>query len=180
MNNLASALDRLGRTDQVLERYERLVTIQTQLEGEEDPRTLAALNNLGSQLSEMGRPEEALPILERALDIKRRVLPSGHPSLVASLSSLARTLELVGEPGFAEELYDEALAEGREALGEGDRRVCIVRLNRARLLMRAGRAAEVLADLEALVPALEAIEQEGSVLLATARQALANCRRLGQ
>ena len=67
--------------------------------------------------------------------------------------------------------------EGREVLGEENRHVLILRFNRARLLMRAGRFADALADLEELVGILEKVEPEGSTLRSSAVNARSTCRQ---
>lgn len=92
-NNLAYALQRIGRPQDALASYERALTIR--------PDDLDVLNNLGMLLRTLGRPEDSLHVFDRALDAGKR--------FIDILTNRGNTLLSLGRPQEALTSFDEAL-----------------------------------------------------------------------
>jgi serine/threonine protein kinase/Tfp pilus assembly protein PilF len=107
-------------------------------------------SHLGNLFRLQGRPEQALPWHEQALDLLQP-LHQQQPNVIATQDMLGRT-----HWGRAQVL--EALKGSAEALADWDRAVELalpadrprVQLGRARARVRAGKAAEAVADADAL------------------------------
>ncbi len=103
----ANALYHLGRNQEALAGYERVLQLST--EAKDTAQAAAALGNRGSLYLGMGRTDEALRDLEQAHLLMKE---SGHADVAASiLNNLAVISEMVGRYIKAAEYYDRAIRE---------------------------------------------------------------------
>ncbi|WP_261560970.1 tetratricopeptide repeat protein, partial [Frankia tisae] len=79
LNNLALALQDLGRAGEALPLFQRALTIDEAVYGPDHPEVATALNNLALALQDLGRAGEALPLFQRALTIAEAVYGPDHP-----------------------------------------------------------------------------------------------------
>ncbi|AVH56536.1 MULTISPECIES: FxSxx-COOH system tetratricopeptide repeat protein [Streptomyces] len=117
VNGLGADLWGLGRYEEALELYERLVGTYSHLLGEQDSRTLSARNNLGFSLRLLGRYTEALDIDRRTLEARRQLLRGRHPWTLFSEVSYAIDLRLLGRYSEAESVQAKNVREHRIVMG---------------------------------------------------------------
>ena len=86
LNNKGVALDDLGRHEEAIEYYDRLLAI--------DPTEVNALNNKGVALAELGKYQEAIEYFDKALAIDPNDVYSLN-NKANSLASLAESIEEV-------------------------------------------------------------------------------------
>ncbi|NVL93610.1 MAG: tetratricopeptide repeat protein, partial [Desulfobacterales bacterium] len=97
--------------------FERALTINEKVVGEEHPNTAASLNNLGILLQAMGDLAGARSYYERALAINEKVLGGEHPGTALSLNNLGTLLRAMGDLAGARPYYERALAINEKVLG---------------------------------------------------------------
>jgi Flp pilus assembly protein TadD len=92
-NNLGLLLTDMGRTDEALAHYLKVLEI--------NPNDIETHNNLGVFLEKMGRPDEALAHYRKALEI--------NPNHAEAHNNLGVLLEKMGRPGEASAHYRKAM-----------------------------------------------------------------------
>jgi tetratricopeptide (TPR) repeat protein len=182
--NLANALLLLGRTDEAVAHYRKVI--------DNEPGDVAATYNLAVALTALGRTDEAVATLRRVLrldpdnvsankDLARALVAQGHPEqaiayyrkaverqpdLVEVQVELADTLQVIGRP-------DEAIAQYGRAL-QLDPNDAAVHNNLAVALAERGRLDEAIAHYREalrLDPALDSVRVNlNAVLAERARQ----------
>lgn len=143
LNDTGSALFRLGRLDQAVERLEEALALRRELDREAgksagSPRTATLVNNLGLMHYLQGRPGEAEPLLRDALEMRRKILPVGHPDVAQTLTNLGLLLKDYGSAEAAVGFLREALEVRRAGLQPDHYRIGQAMLNLAIALRESG------------------------------------------
>ena len=124
--NQATALNRLGRPDEALAKYERALAI---LETSPDQLALAtALNNLGEIYYSREVYDAARRYYERSLAILERISGPDHPDLAFPLVGLARVLDSENRHEESIATYERVVRITTAALGP-NHRLAAVALN---------------------------------------------------
>jgi serine/threonine protein kinase len=157
LNNIATELQALGRTDEALATLQRALSVLEAARSKDHPSLGAPLNNLAVLLRRAGRLEESRQHYQRALAIFERSKGKDHPSTITALGGL-------GMVAYDSQQLDEALAYNAQALervqrgmGEDTPRLEMPLRNLALIHLRAGRPAEARRH---LVRALHVLEKE--------------------
>ncbi|NVJ02395.1 tetratricopeptide repeat protein [Myxococcus sp. AM009] len=141
LNNIATELLSLGRTQEALETFQRSLTLLEAARSKEHASLAAPLNNLAGLLRREGRLEEARSHYARALAIFERSKGPDHPSTVTALGGL-------GMVAYDSDRLDEALTHNQQALeriqrsvGQDSPRLEMSLRNLGLIHLRAGRPA---------------------------------------
>jgi eukaryotic-like serine/threonine-protein kinase len=119
MSELANALFRLNRLDEVEELDRRTLSIRRRTLGEEDPETIRATNSLAATLFARAHYTEAAELFERALAGQRRQLGADHPDTLKIQNNLGAAYVELGRYSAAEPVLQAALAGRERVLGTG-------------------------------------------------------------
>ncbi|MEN9374370.1 MAG: hypothetical protein RIR79_1922 [Pseudomonadota bacterium] len=117
LNNVATALSKLGKREEALAAAQEAVSIRRTLAATRpdvfNPDLAMSLNNVANVLSELGKREEALAAAQEAVSIRRTLAATRpdvfNPDLAMSLNNVANRLSDLGQ-------REEALAAAREAV----------------------------------------------------------------
>ncbi|GLW82662.1 Tetratricopeptide repeat-containing protein [Actinokineospora globicatena] len=101
-NNLANALDKMGRYNEAEVEHRIVLETRTRVLGPEHPGTLTSRNNLAQALAEMGRYDEAEAENRAVLEAFTRVLGPEHPYTLTSRNNLVIALIELGRFSEAE------------------------------------------------------------------------------
>ncbi|NTX04457.1 serine/threonine protein kinase [Myxococcus sp. CA040A] len=187
------ALDQwlLGRYEQAIAGWRRILTIQERTQAPEHVALASPLLNLGARLRVEGLLDEARGHLERALAILEKAHGPNHPRVAAALEALA-LLELdAGQLERALAYCEQSLTRIRNVLGPESPRNAMPLLIRGQIHLAAGRFATAKKDLR---DSLELAEKEhgkdsvlstdmhiwlGNTALASGqpREAMVHCQR---
>ena len=143
-NNLAFAYHSVGRFDEAIELYERVLADQERVLGPDHPKTLTTCNNLAVAYHSAGRFDEAIELYERVLADQERVLGPDHPDTLATRNNLAAAYHSVGRFGEAIELYERVLADRVRVLGPDHPDTLATRNNLAAAYHSVGRFGEAI------------------------------------
>jgi tetratricopeptide (TPR) repeat protein len=192
LNNIATELLALGRTEEALATFQRSLSLLEAARSKDHPSLGPPLNNLAVLLRREGRLEEARRHYERALAIFERSKGPDHPSTVTALGGL-------GMVAYDSNQLDEALAYNQQALerlqrglGTDTPRAEMSLRNLGLIHLRAGRPAEARRTLTHALRLMEKAHGADSAVaggvrrdlarvdLATGawRAALAHCQRI--
>ncbi|NPC82526.1 tetratricopeptide repeat protein, partial [Pyxidicoccus fallax] len=157
LNNIATELLALGRTDEALATFQRSLSLLEAARSKDHPSLAAPLNNLAVLLRREGRLDESRRAFQRALAIFERSKGPDHPSTITALGGLGMVAYDSGQ-------LDEALAHNQQALeriqrglGMDTARAELPLRNLGLIHLRAGRPAEAR---EHLTRALRLLEKE--------------------
>ncbi|MGE3636251.1 MAG: tetratricopeptide repeat protein, partial [Sandaracinaceae bacterium] len=114
----ASALSRLGRSEESFVMYRRAIDTMQRTLGPNHPSNGPLLNNYATALRRAGRLDEARRYFEQALAIKRQTLGEDHPSVAITIANLAEIQQRLGNYGEAADLYRQAREMRGRTLGE--------------------------------------------------------------
>lgn len=173
MNNLASALGRLGRQEEAIAMYRRLVPLQEALMGQEHMDTLASKNNLAKDLHEIGRHAEALTLFEEVLETGSEVLGPSHSKMLAVRMFMGDCHYGLDQLEEAIAIYGDIVPKTREVLGSMHPQAITRGHNLAFYLAKAKRFEEAEPIWEEVVNAAEASYGPNDVRLAKHLQAYA-------
>ena len=151
-NNLAFAYHSVGRFDEAIELYERVLADQKWVLGPDHPNTLTTRSNLAGAYRSVGRFDEAIELYERVLADQERVLGPDHPDTLATRNNLAGAYRSVGRFGEAIELYERVLADRVRVLGPDHPDTLATRNNLAFAYHSAGHFDEAVNAWEELLP----------------------------
>ncbi|MCE9580384.1 MAG: serine/threonine-protein kinase [Deltaproteobacteria bacterium] len=112
-SNLATALRRLGRTDDAIAHARRAVALVAPL-GDTHPDTLSNRTGLAQALGSAGKHAEALAELQAVLAARRATLGDDHPDVARGHTAVAVELTALGR-------HEEAIVELRTAIAILDR-----------------------------------------------------------
>ena len=116
-NNLAFAYRSVGRFDEAIELYERVLADQERVLGPDHPDTLITRNNLAGAYHSAGRFDEAIELFEWVLADRVRVLGPDHPDTLATRNNLAFAYHSAGHFDEAVNAWEELLPDCRRVLG---------------------------------------------------------------
>jgi hypothetical protein len=152
-NNLALALDVLGRLEEAEAENRAVLEARNRRLGAEHPATLTSRGNLALVLHELGRLEEAEVETSAVMAVSARVLGAEHPDTLTSRSNRASLLRALRR-------LEEAEAESRAVLEARTRRLgaehpdtLTSRNNLAAVLHDLGRLEEAEAESRAVLGA---------------------------
>lgn len=107
------ALGELERWDALARSYARLLEIETERHGHDDPRVVTTVRKLGLTQLRRGDADASIELLERAAEADRAA--GRRNDLARSLAGLARAHLVLGAQPRAQELYEDARKEARRA-----------------------------------------------------------------
>ena len=116
-NNLAFAYRSVGRFDEAIELYERVLADQKWVLGPDHPNTLTTRSNLAGAYRSVGRFDEAIELFEWVLADRVRVLGPDHPKTLTTCNNLAVAYHSAGRFDEAIELFEWVLADRVRVLG---------------------------------------------------------------
>lgn len=106
----ASTYLKLGDISEAIASYEKVYSLNTNIYGEEHPRTLTALNCLAVNYGYSGDYQRAKELREKVYTLRCKVLGMEHPDTLRTLYGLAATYDALGEYKkeieLQEKLYD--------------------------------------------------------------------------
>ena len=143
-SNLAGAYRSVGRFDEAIELFERVLAEQERVLGPDHPDTLTVRNNLADAYHSAGRFDEAIELFERVLVGCERVLGPDHPDTLGTRSNLAFAYHSAGRFDEAIELFERVLVGCERVLGPDHPDTLIVRNNLAGAYHFAGRFDEAI------------------------------------
>ena len=109
-HNRAIALSGLGRYDEAIDEFERVIEAKTELLGPRHPSRLISMETLASTLREAGRFAVAGERLEASLALRREIYGPDALSLARVGNELANVHHDAGRYGEAERAYRDAMA----------------------------------------------------------------------
>ena len=118
LDQLAIALRRQGKVDELDAMYREILTIQRKMLGDKHSDVVRSLHRLGSLLRTQGKPSEAEDLFRKALVIRRKLPVDADPSLEYSVTVFANSLAQQRKYSEAEALFREALAICRKSFGD--------------------------------------------------------------
>ncbi len=142
LNNLGAVQFMEGHYEAALADYQRVEKIWAKTLGPDHPRVATSLTNIGETYWALGRYSEAEPMLRRALQIKERNLSPNEPSISETLRVLGDVYRDEGRYKDAEPLYLRAIQILETDFGTHHRRLIMPLESYAKMLRKAGRAAE--------------------------------------
>ncbi|MFE9483891.1 FxSxx-COOH system tetratricopeptide repeat protein [Streptomyces spororaveus] len=145
-NNLAVALEGLGRHQEAADLHEHNLAHLERSLGNDHSSTLTCRNNLAITLQGLGRRQEAADLHQRTLTDRERALGDDHPDTFSSRNNLALALRGLGRQQEAADLHEHNLARLERALGTDHPLTLGSRYNLANTLQGLGRHREA-ADL---------------------------------
>ena len=116
-NNLAFAYRSVGRFDEAIELYERVLADQKWVLGPDHPNTLTTRSNLAGAYRSVGRFDEAIELFEWVLADRVRVLGPDHPDTLATRNNLAFAYHSAGHFDEAVNAWEELLPDCQRVLG---------------------------------------------------------------
>ncbi|MGK5445405.1 tetratricopeptide repeat protein, partial [Micromonospora sp. URMC 105] len=143
-NNLASAYETVGRSDEAIGLYQRTLADCERVLGLDHPGTLGSRNSLGYAYARVGRSDEAIGLFERTLADRERVLGLDHPDTLGSRNNLAYAYARVGRLDEAIGLSERTLADCERVLGSDHPDTLISRNNLAGAYETVGRSDEAI------------------------------------
>ncbi|KAL7964914.1 hypothetical protein HDV63DRAFT_234690 [Trichoderma sp. SZMC 28014] len=116
MNNVASALNSLGKWNEAEPIHQQVLEVATKVLGAEHPNTLESMSDLASVFYSQGKCDKAEPINRQVLEVRTKVLGAEHPQTLISMKDLAITRRNRGKRDKAEAIVQQtqkATAQGR-------------------------------------------------------------------
>ncbi len=169
-SNLADLLTETGRAAEAETEVRKAIAIRTRALGPAHPESLASGGLLTQVLLQLDRLDEAEANARELL-----VRDQGRDRFATTQLRAGLGQVLLRAERFAEALplFEQAIAERRGMIPDAHVLVFAVRINRARALVGLGRKGEARAELQGMLPGLEAKGAEGASYLAHAREILA-------
>ena len=144
-NDMALALDYLGRQDEALRLHEEALAAYAGALGPEHPRVADTRNNMGVIYKAQGRLGEALAAYEEALAINLRAHGAGHVAVADGRNNMAVVHQLQGRFEEARAGFEAALEVRARCLGPRHPTVAEAKNNVAVAMEKQGRLDEALA-----------------------------------
>lgn len=141
-NDLALALQKLGRLEKAEEEFRTVLELRIQVSGPEHPHTLISRDNLAGALRDLGRLGEAEREFRAVIEIRTRMSGSDHPRTLVSRSNLATVLRHRGRLDEAEQEHRTILDIRMRMSGPMHRHTLTSRHSLARVLHDMGRLPE--------------------------------------
>ncbi|CAF0833684.1 unnamed protein product [Rotaria sordida] len=97
-HSLATFLYKMGKYDEAIEIFNRIVEVTNDNDNEKFMTTLSSTyNNIGLMYDSMGNYSDALSWYEKALEIQSNSLPSDHPSLATVYDNIGMVYRSLGD-----------------------------------------------------------------------------------
>ena len=117
VNNVANALESLGRFAKALPLLEEVLAASRRTYPDDHPEVALSLNNLAYCLHSLGRLSDALTYYEEALATQQRRFGGDHPYVATGLNNFAGCLQALGRADEALPRFEQALAMRRRLHG---------------------------------------------------------------
>ena len=129
LQNLATTLEELGRTDEAEARYTQALTYFERELGAEHPSVALVLHNMAVFSHGQQRYEEALALARRAVELKESALPAPHLSVARTLLVMGPILLALDQPEQAQAVLTRAKQIVEEAVGPEHPEMAIALVN---------------------------------------------------
>ncbi len=110
LNNLASAYVKLGRIEEAMDLYIRVLDLDKNTLGTDHPKYATTLGNLGQVYAQLGYFQQSRKLLTQGLAIKRRKFGSRHHEVANGLDNLGLINLVLGDTIRALHQFDSALS----------------------------------------------------------------------
>ena len=117
-NNLGSAWELLGNSNQAIEFFDRALRIYVNYLGQNHPYVARCYKNLGASWDSKGEYKKAIEYYNQALRIDTLFLGKRHPAVAITYNNLGAAWKLMGEYETAIKFYNQALNIDTVVLGE--------------------------------------------------------------
>ncbi|MBU1691604.1 MAG: tetratricopeptide repeat-containing protein [Gammaproteobacteria bacterium] len=142
LNNLGSALVKMGLYDEAEQFYRRLLETSLRYYPPDHPKLALRYSNLGSLLRREGNFDEAEPMLLRSVEIRVHEYGEDHPSTAFSYLNLGLLLLDIGNFDDAAELISKCLKIRELKYGPQNRRTARGRMWLASVLRQQGNLSD--------------------------------------
>lgn len=165
MNNLGTALHRMGRFEDAKKCFEQTILIDKKILGKKDPAVAIGHNNLGQVLIDMNVLDGAIIHLEKALEINIDHFGKEHYMVASGHYNLGMALMAIGDFPRARAQLELALAKRKKNFGNDHPDVAEAHHGLGMILQTIGNAPEALDHYNEAVRIYEA-ENKGNLKLA--------------
>jgi hypothetical protein len=117
MGNLATSYGNTGRHEDALELNEKVLELQKEMLGEDDPYTLMTMGNIASSYRKLGRREDSMEQNQVALEMQTRVLGIEHSCTLHTSRNLLLDYKHFGKSDRLLELLQVTLPAHERCLG---------------------------------------------------------------
>lgn len=114
---LADTLVRIGEYDRALPLYEESLILQSNVLGDDHPKTLSSLGGLASLLLRKGDHHRAHSLYDECFSKTIRILGYDHPNTLVNMHQMAIVLTLIGNRTEGESMFEECLTARKRVLG---------------------------------------------------------------
>lgn len=113
----ASILLHAGDLEKAEQKYQQILEIRRETNGDDHPKTLDAIEDLAYCLELQGSYERTIELRQKRYQFLKDALGPAHGDVVSSMNLLASSFDAVGDFKAAEKLYLEAIDLATENLG---------------------------------------------------------------
>ncbi|WP_149263509.1 tetratricopeptide repeat protein [Actinomadura sp. K4S16] len=117
LDRTATFLQNQGVLTRAIAYFERALTTDRRLRGDDHFETLASRNNLAYAYRDAGDLTRAIPLHEQTLTDYERVLGHDHPDTLTARNNLANAYQDMGDLERAIQLHEQTLADRERVLG---------------------------------------------------------------
>jgi serine/threonine protein kinase len=161
LDNLAGALDDLGRHSEAEPLYHKAVELNSKVLGPEADQTLSAMNNLAVVLIAQARWSDAEEVLRQVVAIRARQPRGSRVAYLTNRHNLATVIANQGRSSEAIREFESMIAQARQDLGEDHSRTLSAMVSYAEALTQSGRAEEALEINRHVLKRREALLESG-------------------
>jgi len=138
LRSVVRSVGKLGLHNDAIALCIEILDIQTEVQGEEHPETLASMGTLATLYAYQNRFEEEERLLRKTLDIRKRLLGDFHPDTLRSMESLAACCCDLGLFDEARQLLESSLNIHQRRSGPDERSALQNMTHMAYLYIHAG------------------------------------------
>lgn len=179
LNNLGSALHRMGRFEDAKKCFEQAIIIDKKILSEDDPAVAIGHNNLGQVLIDLNSIEGAIIHLEKALELNVKNFGNEHPMVASGNYNLGMVLIAIGDMPRARAQLELALAKRIKNFGENHPVVAEAHHGLGMLFQTIGNVAEAIEHYQQAVRIYESEKVEGNLKLAASYTNLGGVLHVG-
>jgi eukaryotic-like serine/threonine-protein kinase len=167
LSNLAVADGQRGRFDAAKDKFRRAAAIEAQAHGERSLPVARTRMNIALTLIRSGHHADALAELEAIVPIFESLLPPEHPDQIYIWSNIGAAAAHLGDHTRSLDALARARDISGKAFGTDHPLYLVQSIRRGEVLVDAGRPAEAVEVIEALLPRVDALPgEEGRAALA--------------
>ena len=155
-NDLASALQLVGRYEKAKNLLEKTAASYEANYGCDHPNTATTQSNLAKVLIQLGEYNTAKTLLEKSIASNKENLGEKHPTLATSYTNLAIVLQELGEYDEAQVLLEDAVAINEAEFGKSHPTTALTYSSLAMLFRHLGKYGEAKSLLERALSIKEA------------------------